>query len=127
MRTVFIAGAGLIPVGEHWDHSLRELALDAVEAAQTDAARQGADGFRPEALFVGNMLASELSHQAHLGALIADFAGMRGIEAAAVEGAGGEGTRAGWGGEKEGGKGGGRPPPPLQPPPPTAIGNPRRV
>jgi acetyl-CoA C-acetyltransferase len=94
MRTVFIAGAGLIPVGEHWDHSLRELALDAVEAAQTDAARQGADGFRPEALFVGNMLASELSHQAHLGALIADFAGMRGIEAATMEAAGASGGAA---------------------------------
>lgn len=94
MRAVFIAGAGLIPVGEHWDNSLRELALDAIEAAQKDAARQGADGFRLEALFVGNMLASELSHQAHLGALIADFAGMRGIEAATVEAAGASGGAA---------------------------------
>jgi acetyl-CoA C-acetyltransferase len=89
MRAIFIAGAGMTPVGEHWDNSLRELALDAVEAAQKDA-----PGLRPEALFVGNMLASELSHQAHLGALIADFAGMRGIEAATVEAAGASGGAA---------------------------------
>jgi acetyl-CoA C-acetyltransferase len=42
---------------------------------------------QPQVLFVGNMLAPELSRQAHLGALIADFAGWRGIEAATVEAA----------------------------------------
>ncbi len=89
MRHVFIAGIGLTPVGEHWEVSLRELALEAVEAAHRDA-----PGIKPEALFVGNMLAGELSHQAHLGALIADFAGMRGIEAVSVEAAGASGGAA---------------------------------
>jgi acetyl-CoA C-acetyltransferase len=42
---------------------------------------------RADALYVGNMLSGEISGQAHLGALIADFAGMRGIEAIKVEAA----------------------------------------
>ena len=89
MREVYIAGVGLTPVGEHWDTSLRVLALEAIHAAQHDA-----PGLKPEALFVGNMLAPELSRQAHLGALIADFAGLRGIEAATVEAAGASGGAA---------------------------------
>ncbi len=89
MREVYIAGVGLTPVGEHWDTSLRVLALEAIHTAQQDA-----PGLRPEALFVGNMLAPELSRQAHLGALIADFAGLRGIEAATVEAAGASGGAA---------------------------------
>jgi len=89
MRDIFIAGVGLTPVGEHWGTSLRELALEAIRAVQRDA-----PGIRPEALFVGNMLAGELSQQEHLGALIADFAGLRGIEAATVEAAGASGGAA---------------------------------
>ena len=52
MTEVVIAGIGQTPVGEHWDISLRELALQAIEAAQADAG-----GLQPQALFVGNMLA----------------------------------------------------------------------
>jgi acetyl-CoA C-acetyltransferase len=76
MNEVIIAGIGQTPVKEHWDTSLRELALQAIGAA-----RQDAGGLQPQALFVGNMLAPEISRQAHLGALIADFAGLTGIEA----------------------------------------------
>lgn len=89
MTDVVIAGVGQTPVGEHWDISLRELAFRAIEAAVEDAG-----GLRPQALFVGNMLASTLSAQAHLGALIADFAGLAGIEAATVESAGASGGAA---------------------------------
>jgi acetyl-CoA C-acetyltransferase len=89
MQNVYIHGIGLTPVGEHWHRSLRELALDAIKAAKQDA-----PGLKPDALFVGNMLAGELSHQEHLGALIADFAGMRGIEAVTVEAAGASGAAA---------------------------------
>jgi acetyl-CoA C-acetyltransferase len=89
MRNVYVAGVGLTPVGEHWDKSLRELALEAVHAVQHETLNQ-----KPEALFVANMLAGELSHQEHLGALIADFAGMRGIEAATIEAAGASGGAA---------------------------------
>ncbi len=86
MSEVVVAGTGEVPVGEHWDTSLRELALGAIEAAREDAG-----GLRPQALYVGNMLAPMLSHQTHLGALVADFAGLAGTEAVAVEAAGASG------------------------------------
>lgn len=89
MTDVLIAGIGQTPVGEHWDTSLRELAYQAIEAAQQDAS-----GLRPQALFVGNMLAPTLSGQTHLGALLADFAGLTGIEASVVEAAGASGGAA---------------------------------
>jgi acetyl-CoA C-acetyltransferase len=47
-----------------------------------------------DALYVGNMLAGELSRQDHLGALIADFAGLRGIDAVTVEAAEASGAAA---------------------------------
>jgi acetyl-CoA C-acetyltransferase len=89
MTEVVIAGAGQAPVGEHWDLSLRELAFQAIEAAQVDSG-----SLRPQALFIGNMLAPQVSMQAHLGALIADFAGLTGIEAMTLEAAGASGGAA---------------------------------
>jgi len=89
MTDVVIAGIGQTPVGEHWDKSLRELAFQAIEAAIQDAG-----GIQPQALFVSNMLAPTLSGQAHLGTLVADFAGLTGIEAVMVEGAGASGGLA---------------------------------
>ncbi|MCK6539772.1 MAG: thiolase domain-containing protein, partial [Anaerolineales bacterium] len=53
-----------------------------------------AGGLKPQSLFVGNMLAPNLSNQAHLGVLIADFAGLIGIEAVTVEAAGASGGAA---------------------------------
>jgi acetyl-CoA C-acetyltransferase len=82
MHKVVIAGVGQTQVSEHWNTSLRELGLYAMEAAMEDAG-----GLRPTALYVGNMLAGSLSRQAHLGALLADFAGLHGIEAATIEAA----------------------------------------
>ena len=89
MTDVVIAGIGQTPVGEHWDLSIRELALQAIEAAISDAG-----GIQPQALFVSNMLAPAISGQAHLGTLGADFAGLTGIEAVTVEGAGASGGLA---------------------------------
>lgn len=89
MTDVVIAGIGQTAVGERWDVSLRELAFYALEAAL-----ENAGGLRPQALYVGNMLAPQLSDQAHLGALIADFAGLNGIEAVTVEAAGASGGAA---------------------------------
>ncbi len=89
MTDVIIAGIGQTPVGEHWDLSIRELALQAIEAAISDAG-----GIQPQALFVSNMLAPAISGQAHLGTLVADFAGLTGIEAVTVEGAGASGGLA---------------------------------
>ncbi len=89
MRDVSIIGIGQTKVGEHWDKSLRELAFYALDAAMRDAQIE-----RLEALYVGNMLSGELTGQEHLGALIADFAGLRGIEAMKIEAACGSGAAA---------------------------------
>lgn len=82
MQEVYIIGIGQTPIGELWDRSLRDLAREALRMAVQDA---GVDV--PDALFVANMLAPRLSSQAHLGALVADYTGWRGIEATTVEAA----------------------------------------
>jgi acetyl-CoA C-acetyltransferase len=89
MRDVSIIGIGQTEVGEHWDASLRHLALQAILAALQDA---GID--QVDMLLVGNMLSGELTGQEHLGALVADFAGLRGIEAFKIEAACGSGAAA---------------------------------
>lgn len=89
MTEVIIAGIGQTEVGEHWDIGLRDLAFAAIQDAVKDAG-----GLKPQSLFVGNMLAPNLSNQAHLGVLIADFAGLTGIEAVTIEAAGASGGAA---------------------------------
>lgn len=89
MREVAILGIGQVPVGEHWDRPLVELAGDAVFAAMEDSGLERVDG-----CYVGNMMAGQLSKQTHLGALITDWIGMRGIEAMTVEAACGSGALA---------------------------------
>ena len=89
MRDVSIIGIGQTNVGEHWETSLRHLALEAIKTAALEANVDHIDG-----LFVGNMLAGELSGQGNLGALIADFVGLRGVEAVTVEAASASGGAA---------------------------------
>ena len=86
---VSIIGVGQTEVKEMWETSIRHLSWYAIEAALDDAHVSKVD-----ALYVGNMLAGELSQQNHLGALVADFAGMRGIEAVTVEAADASGGAA---------------------------------
>ncbi|HEX9840914.1 MAG TPA: thiolase domain-containing protein [Anaerolineales bacterium] len=89
MTDVVIAGIGQTEVGEHWEIGLRDLAFAAIQAAVKDSG-----SMRPQALYVGNMLAPNLSNQAHLGALLADYAGLLGIEAVTIEAAGASGGAA---------------------------------
>ena len=89
MTDVVIAGIGQTEVGEHWSIGLRDLAFDAIQAAVKDSG-----GLRPQSLFVGNMLAPNLSNQAHLGVLLTDYAGLLGIEAVTIEAAGASGGAA---------------------------------
>ncbi len=89
MRDVVIAGIGMTPVGEHWEISLRSLAYRAIRAACQDAG-----GLQPQALYVGNFLAIDSSRQANLACLIADNAGLGGIEAMTVEAADASGAAA---------------------------------
>ncbi|MBL8089383.1 MAG: thiolase domain-containing protein [Anaerolineales bacterium] len=89
MTEVVIAGIGQTEVGEHWDIGLRDLAFLTIQNAVKDSG-----GLKPQSLFVGNMLAPNLSNQAHLGALLADYAGLLGIEAVTIEAAGASGGAA---------------------------------
>ncbi len=89
MREVVIAGIGQTPVGELWDVSLRTLAYRAIKAA-----RQDAGGLLPQALYVGNFLSPVTSHQSNLGTLLADNAGLTGVETFTLEAAGASGAAA---------------------------------
>ena len=89
MREVVITGIGQTPVGEHWDISLRSLAARAILAACREV-----PGLTPQALYAGNLLSSVLSHQANLGALLVDNAGLNGIEAVVAEAGGASGGTA---------------------------------
>ena len=89
MTDVVIAGIGQTAINEHWDKSLRQLGVEAIQAAIHDSG-----GLQPQALFVGNIFSASLSRQAHVGVLLVDFAGLRGIEAVTVEAAGASGGAA---------------------------------
>src|SRR5512142_1352899 len=89
MRDVSIIGMGETKVKEHWKKSLRELATEAILSAMQDAHADHVD-----ALYVGNMLSGVLGGQEQLAALVADAAGMRGIEALKIEAANGAGAGA---------------------------------
>jgi acetyl-CoA C-acetyltransferase len=88
-KQVVIAGIGMLPVGEHWDLSLRTLGARAVRKALADSGN-----LKPDAIYIGNGLANILSHQANLGALISDEAGFSGIESCTFEAAGASGAAA---------------------------------
>lgn len=94
MRDVAIIGVGQVPVAEHWSSSLRQLASDAISATLEDA-----QGISPEALIVGNAFGATFNSQSQLGALVADYSGLGGIESWVVEAAdasGGAALRAGY-------------------------------
>ncbi|HET7012207.1 MAG TPA: thiolase domain-containing protein [Anaerolineales bacterium] len=89
MRAVHVLGIGQTSVGEHWERPLKDLAGEAAFAALGDAGVERLDG-----VFVGNMLSPTLNRQMHLGALIADWIGLRGVEAVKIESACGSGGSA---------------------------------
>lgn len=89
MRQVAIVGIGQLPVEKATQRTLRQLGAEAVQLAMTDA---GVD--QVQALFASNMLADDLQGQKHIAALIADEAGLSGIEALQVEAAMASGSAA---------------------------------
>ena len=94
MREVSIIGVGQTPVGEHWDTSLRMLGTDAARAALDDAGIGEVD-----ALYVGNAYGAAISSQSQIAPMIADYAGLNGIEALTIEAAeasGGAALRMGY-------------------------------
>jgi len=89
MRKVAIIGIGQTKVGEHWDLSVKDLAGQAVLAAMQDAGRESVDG-----IYIGNMLSGILSKQENIGAMVADWVGVLGIDTMKVEAACGSGAAA---------------------------------
>ena len=84
MRNVAVIGVGMTKFGENWDKQLRDLFVEASLEAIEDAGV----GLRDiQALYIGNMSAGEWVEQEHLGPLLADYLGLRGVPAYRVESA----------------------------------------
>lgn len=95
MRDVYLIGIGQTAVSKNGGVRGRYLVADAIAQAIYHA---GIDPADIGMLVVGNMMSGILAQQQQLGALCADVAGLRGIEAATVEAACGSGAAAArWG------------------------------
>jgi acetyl-CoA C-acetyltransferase len=73
MRDVAIIGIGCTTFGEKWGSSFRDLFVEAGALALEDAQLSGE---KIDAMYVGNMSAGRFIEQEHIGALIADYAGL---------------------------------------------------
>jgi acetyl-CoA C-acetyltransferase len=73
MRSVSVIGVGCTKFGERWDVSLRDMIAEAGVMAIENAEIAGE---QIDALFVGNMSGGRFIEQEHIGALIADCAGL---------------------------------------------------
>ena len=89
MSDIVIAGIGQIPVGEHYTLDLRSMGVRALTKAMHDSG-----DLKPDALYIGNLLSSMISHQSNLGALFTDYARLDGIESYTIEAAGASGAGA---------------------------------
>jgi acetyl-CoA C-acetyltransferase len=93
---VYIVGVGQTPVNKESSVRGRYLGASAVRSALAAA---GVEGSRVGALFVGNMMSGILAQQQQMGGLIADYAGLPGLEAVTIEAAcasGGAAARMGY-------------------------------
>ena len=73
MREVAVIGVGCTKFGEKWESSFRDLFVEAGALALEDA---NLSGEKIDEIFVGNMSAGRFIEQEHIGALIADYAGL---------------------------------------------------
>jgi acetyl-CoA C-acetyltransferase len=83
-RDVAIIGVGMTKFGEFWERGYRSLITEAGSKAIIDA---GIDGRDIDAMYVGSMTPGRLIGQEHVGALVADYAGLVGIPSTRVEAA----------------------------------------
>ncbi|MBA5942464.1 MAG: thiolase domain-containing protein [Methanophagales archaeon] len=72
-RSVAIVGIGSTKIGELWDYSLRDLAVESGVRAVSDA---GMSGKEIQAIWGGNMSAGQFLSQEHVAALIVDYVGL---------------------------------------------------
>lgn len=88
MDNVYIIGAGVAPVGEHYQRSMADLVLEAFANA---IAETNLSPERIGALYVANTMAETLGGQAQLGVALAEVVGLCGIDALRIEAAGASG------------------------------------
>ncbi len=79
---VYVTSVGFTPVGDHWEQSLLDLAVEASRKAL-----KGWRNLKPDQIIVGNMFSSLGAGQEHLGALLASALGLAGVPAYKVEAA----------------------------------------
>jgi acetyl-CoA C-acetyltransferase len=91
VREVYIVGVGQTPVTRDASLAGRELAAGAIGTALASA---GIAAQAVDALYVGNMTGAVLDRQQQMGGLIADYAGLDGVEAVNVEAACASGAAA---------------------------------
>ncbi|MDG6909388.1 MAG: hypothetical protein JRN08_03370 [Nitrososphaerota archaeon] len=82
MSRAYIASVGFTPVGDHWDKSIVDLAVEAARGALGSFGKK-----RPDQIIVGNMFSAVGASQEHLGSLLATSLGMQGTAAYKVESA----------------------------------------
>ena len=78
----YVASVGFTPVGDHWEKSLLDLAVDAARGALKPLGKKA-----PDQIIVGNMFSGAAASQEHLGAFLASALGMSGTPAYKVEAA----------------------------------------
>jgi acetyl-CoA C-acetyltransferase len=91
VKDVFIVGIGQVPVSTDRTTHSRDLGAEAVCRALANA---GLAPERTDALYIGNMASGMLERQQQLGGLIAERAGLEGVEAFTVEAACASGAAA---------------------------------
>ena len=85
----YVASVGFTKIGDRWESSLLDLAVEAARGAL-----KGAPTVKPQQIFVGNMFSSVGANQEHLGALVASALGFEGVPAFKVEAACASGASA---------------------------------
>ncbi len=83
-RDVAIIGTGQTKFGEHWNQSMRDMAVEAGVKAVEDAGISGSD---IQMVVGGNMSGGLFTGQEHSSALLADYLGLNPIPALRTEGA----------------------------------------
>ena len=79
---VFVSSVGFTKVGDHWEKSLLDIAVEAARAALSKSPK-----VKPQQIIVGNMFSAVGSGQEHLGALLGSALGMAGTPAFKLEAA----------------------------------------
>ncbi len=89
MRRVAVVGVGCTKVGELWDKSLKDLAVESATKALDDAGVE-----RVDFVYVGNAYSQILQSQGNLGSFIVDSLGFNGTPSISIEAADSSGSLA---------------------------------